>query len=256
MGKPIKSAGKKFDGRMKLLGIIAIITVILLVAALLFMLILNAQKPQSPLPAAPLGKLPPLPDAPSVAKVEAEPVPQSPLPEVEAEPVPQEPVTKTEAPPQPQGPSGTITWYWQLYEINPQILGVSMGDKMPGYLYVALGISVVNQSTANVTVSNEQNQFKLNVDNRLYSSDLWKTAEAVISGLKFLVPTELAPGGSIGGYTVFMMPEQYRQVMPIWNLSVPEGVRVVRVDPRNPLVRNVTPSTAPPGPRVNLPDEE
>lgn len=207
MGNPIKPAGKKPDGRMKLLGIIAIVTVVVLAAALLLLLILN-NKSTSPLPAAPTGSLPPLPNAPSVAKVDADAVPMSPLPETQAQPVPQEPMTKVEAPPPQAGPSGTITWYWQLYEINPSIIGVSMGDKMPGYLYVALGISVVNQSTVNVMVTNEQNQFKLNADNRLYASDLWKTAEAVISGLKFLVPTELAPGGRLGGYTVFMVPER------------------------------------------------
>jgi len=44
---------------------------------------------------------------------------------------------------------------------------------------------------------------------------------------------------------VYMIPERYRQVMAAWQLTVPPTVKVVRVDPKVPVVDTRQPQATP-----------
>jgi len=83
------------------------------------------------------------------------------------------------------------------------------------------------------------------VDNRIYTSEIWSTASAVFGGLPYMVPTTLAPGGRFGGYTVYMIPERFSRVTANWQLTVPPTVKVVRVDPKVPVVDTRQPQATP-----------
>jgi len=83
------------------------------------------------------------------------------------------------------------------------------------------------------------------VDNRTYTSEIWSTASAVFGGLPYMVPTTLAPGGRFGGYTVYMIPERFSRVTANWQLTVPPTVKVVRVDPKVPVVDTRQPQATP-----------
>lgn len=257
MGKkylaPAPPPDKKPNPTMPLLGWIAIAAAVLLVIALALMIYANFLRPQPALPAAPQLQLPDLPPAPALPqkKAEAEPGPALPQKQVEApaaEPLPQAPP----APEKPQ-PSGTVTWAWQLYPVSPSILGVQIQSQMPGYQFVALGVTIWNQSTEEVPVDN--NAFTLNVDNRIYRSDQFSTADAVISGLPFLAATTLAPGGTIAGQTAYMIPRSYRGVVANWQLNMPPTVTVRRIDPKVPMP-NPKPAPQPAAPRPMPWDDE
>jgi len=238
MGKrfsaPAPPSGKKSVGGMSLLGWIALITVALLIIAIAVLVYLNYVRPQPELPAAPQLQLPDLPKGPALPEKKVEDLPVPSLPQTAVVPQPQAPVTQAPPPPEKKEPSGTVTWSWQLYPVTPSILGVQIQGQMPGYVFVALGIQIWNDCTENVPVDN--NGFTLNVDNRIYRSDQFSTADAVINGLPFLASTTLAPGGRIQGQTAYMIPRTYSRVGADWQLNMPATVKVVRVDPKSTVV--------------------
>ena len=229
MGKPV---GKP-DGKMKLMGIIAIIVAVLLLIVIAVAL-WSTLHPKAPLPPAPATKLPDLP-TPALPEARQKPLETAPLPETKVPALPQAPVTEVQPQPkeEPAQPSGTVTWRWMLYPVSPSILGQQIQGSMAGFQFVALGVTIYNQSTENVAVDN--NAFSLNVDGKIYRSDQFSTADAVISGFPFLAPTTLAPGGTVAGQTAFMIPRVFSRVSADWQINVPKTVKVVRVDPGTPL---------------------
>lgn len=257
MGKPVPKAYPKSerpDGRMRLLGTLAIIAGILLVLALGLLAYQNFFRPQKALPEAPQMQLPDLPAGPALPEKKVTDTPAPGLPETKVVP-PAAPALPQAPPPPPEAPkpSGTVTWSWQLYQIP---LSFVVTVPTPGYQTVALGVTVWNQSTENVLVSNEQNQFSVNVDNKIYTSEIWSTASAVFGGLPYMVPTTLAPGGTVGGYTVFMIPQRLNNVMAAWQVNVPPTVKVVRMDPKAPIVQSQQPQAQPAVPQPRMPDDE
>lgn len=234
----------------KPLGVIAVIAALLLAAAMAIIIYTAMHRHNAPLPAGPATNVP-IPSA--LPEVKQKDLPQAALPQTNVPAIPEAPVTKVEPPPVEKAPeaSGTVTWRWMCYPVSPSILGVQIQSQMPGYQFVALGVTIYNQSTENVPVDN--NAFSLNVDGRLFRSDQFSTADAVISGLTFLTAQTLAPGGSTAGQTAFMIPNAYGKIMANWSLSLPPGVKVVRVDPVVPLQQ---PQQAAPAPRPKNQDDE
>lgn len=248
MGKP---PGKP-DGKMKLMGIIAIIAAILLLIVVALVL-WTTLHPKAPLPAAPATNLPNVP-TPALPEASQKPIEAAPLPETKVPAAPKAPVTEVQPQPKEEAPqpSGTVTWRWLLYPVSPSILGQQIQGSMSGFQFVALGVTIYNQSTENVAVDN--NAFSLNVDGKIYRSDQFSTADAVISGFPFLSPTTLAPGGTVAGQTAFMIPRVFSRVIADWQINVPKTVKVVRVDPAAPFAPTAR-SAAPAAP-TNRSNEE
>ncbi|MCE5237964.1 hypothetical protein LLH23_05680 [bacterium] len=239
MGKRFSAAaapspGKKPRAGLPLYAWIALIVIGLLIVAIAVLVYFNYVRPQPELPAAPQVQLPDLPKGPALPEKKVEDAPSAALPQTQVTPQPQAPLAQ--APPQPQKPqpSGTVTWAWQLYPVTPSILGVQIQNQMPGYQFVAMGIQIWNDCTENVPVDN--NAFTLNVDNRIYRSDQFSTADAVINGLPFLTATTLAPGGRVQGQTAYMIPRVYSRISADWQLQMPATVKVRRVDPKSAVV--------------------
>lgn len=226
---------------------LAIAASVLLVFGLAALVYLNFFRPQPALPTATEVQLPPLPAGPPLPqkRVEAPAAPS--LPEAPAKAPVQPALPQAPPPPEKKEPAGTVTWAWQLYEINPTLV-VGLGDKMPGYMFVALGVTVWNNSTEKVPFGNEHNEFTLIVDNKIYTAEIWSTASAVISGLPYMVPTTLGPNSSVGGYTVFLIPKQFGQIMAQWRINLPPTVKIVRLDPKVPVIRAQAMSPAAPAP--------
>ncbi|MEN6545192.1 MAG: DUF4352 domain-containing protein [Armatimonadia bacterium] len=248
MGKP---PGKP-DGKMKLMGVIAIVAAVLLLIVIALAL-WTTLHPKAPLPAAPATNLPDLP-APALPEARQKPIEAAPLPETKVPAAPQAPVTEVQPQPKEEAPqpSGTVTWRWLLYPVSPSILGQQIQGSMSGFQFVALGVTIYNRSTENVAVDN--NAFSLNVDGKIYRSDQFSTADAVISGFPFLSPTTLAPGGTVSGQTAFMIPRVFSRVVADWQINVPKTVKVVRVDPAAPFAPAARPA-APAAP-TNRSNEE
>lgn len=259
MGKRFSGAapatGKPAGGAMPLWAWIALAAIALLIAIIAVLVYLNYMRPQRELPAAPQVQLPDLPKGPALPEKKVEDVPAPSLPQAQVVPQPQPPVTQAPPAPAKQEPSGTVTWSWQLYPVTPSILGVQIQNQMPGYVFVAMGLQIWNESTENVPVDN--NAFTLNVDNRIYRSDQFSTADAVINGLPFLASTTLAPGGRVQGQTAYMIPRVYTRVGADWQLNLPPTIKVRRVDPKSAVVpsQNYTPPA--PQPKGEMPwDDE
>jgi hypothetical protein len=256
MGKPVPKVYPKSerpDGRAKLLGTLAILAGVLLLLIIGLVVYQNFFRPQKALPEAPQVVLPPLPAAPGLPEKKVTDTPAPGLPETKVVPPAAPALPQAPPPPQKQEPSGTVTWAWQLYQI-PLTFVVTVPT--PGYQTVALGVTIWNQSTENVLVSNEQNQFTVNVDNKIYASEIWSTASAVFGGLPYMVPTTLAPGGTVGGYTVFMIPQRFNAAMANWQVNVPPTVKVVRIDPKVPVIASQQPQAQPAMPQPRLPEDE
>lgn len=247
--------GKKPAAGMPLFGWIALAAVALLIIAIAVLVYVNYVRPQRELPAAPQLQLPDLPKGPALPEKKVEDLPAPSLPETTVKPKPQAPLAEAPPPPEKKEPSGTLTWSWQLYRINPTMV-VNMGNSMPGYQFVALGISVWNDSTENVPVSNDHNEFAVNVDNRIYVSEIWSTASAVFGGLPYMVPTTLAPGGRFGGYTVYMIPERFSRVTANWQLNLPPTVKVVCIPPKVPVIQSQQPQPTPQPSQMPWDDEK
>ena len=255
MGKPVPKTspqGPPPNGRMKLLGLLAVIAGVLLFLALGLIVYQNFFRPQKALPEAPQVQLPPLPSAPGLPEKKVTDTPAPGLPETKVEAPAAPALPQAPPPPEKKEPSGTVTWAWQLYQI-PLTFVVTVPT--PGYQTVALGVTVWNQSTENVPVGNEHNEFSVNVDNKIYTSEIWSTASAVFGGLPYMVPTTLAPGGTFGGYTVYMVPQRFSRAMANWQVSVPPTVKVVRIDPKTPVIASQQPQAQPVVPQAKLPDD-
>jgi hypothetical protein len=246
MGKPPLSPKPAADRRMRLMGILAIIAALLLALAIGIMIYKAMARPGAPLPAGAATGVP-IPSA--LPDVKQKDLPQAALPEAKVPEVPQAPVPKVEAPPVEKAPepSGTVTWRWQLYPITPTAFGQAIQPILPGFTTVALGLTVYNNSTVNIEVGNERDEFTVNADNRIYKADVWQSAASIFfNGLPYLQQTTLAPGGRADGFTVFAVPANARKITVDWRHSVPSTVKVVRVDPQTPIVQ---PQQAAPAPR-------
>lgn len=244
------------DGRMRLLWIIALLAALLMAVAMGLLAWKALHPTRAPLPSGPSTSIPTLPSAPALPEVRQQNLPQAPLPQTNVPAAPQSPVTEVTPPPLPQKaqPSGKVIWRWQLYQTNPQIMGVGIQEQTPGALFLALGVTIYNQSTESITVGNEHNEFSLNVDNRIYTSEVFSTAANVISGFSPMVPTTLAPGGTFNGQTTFVVTGRFQHVMPNWQMNLPPGVKLERVDPAQPVIWLRPASTPAPAP-ANQPDE-
>lgn len=190
------------------------------------------QQPQQPLTAV----NPPSPAAGPPLPAVAQPPPAAgpPLSAV-SQPPPAPSQALPQAAPRPSAPehSGTVTWRWAIYPVDPQVLGILLGDKVAGNQFVALGVDVWNQSNAPIEV--KSGDFRLVVDGRSYPTDVWATGSAsIVQGLPVMSPeaVELLSGGSLSGTTSYMIPAQYQRLLPEWRLKVPKGVKVVRIDPQ------------------------
>lgn len=231
------------QGPMRSLGVIAIVIAVLLTLAISLLIYKALSRPGNPLPAASTEGVPVpsgLPQAPHPN------LPQAALPEA-TPPPPQTPVAETApgpTPTPPPQPSGTITWWWQLYQVQPSFISQYLGNPLPGYNFVALGITVRNQSNIDVEVSNDNDEFTLNVDNRSYRADVLRAADAIFfNKLPYLVKSTVRPEGRADGFTVYPIPARYGRVTVDWRPRVPATVRVVRVDPQVPVVGNPAPAT-------------
>jgi hypothetical protein len=203
------------------------IPVVLVVAVLMGFLIYKiAHKPQGALPTtvAETTDLPAPQPLPAV-KESTEPAPAA-LPEVKKPEGTQAPVVEA-APPKPPENKGTITWRWALYPVNAQILGVPL-EATPGYQFAALGVTIYNQSNASVAV--DHNAFRVNVDGRVYAAELISSA-ITFQQMPFLIAATLQPDANMAGCIGYMIPVQYRTVVAEWQVIVPPGIKVVRVDP-------------------------
>lgn len=265
MGK-VLGPDKQPAARPRRLLPLLVVAVILAVAVLVLggLVVMRALRgPQAPLPSAASAQLPPLPNGPALPRVAQQappsgpplpnaeqpprpaqspltaanppvPAPSSPLPAVNPPPpAPSQPLPQTAPPTQAPEYSGTITWRWAIYPVDPQVLGILLGDKVAGNQFVALGVDVWNQSNATIEV--KSGDFRLVVDGRSYPTDVWVTGSAsIVQGLPVMSPeaVELLPGGSISGTTSYMIPARYQRLLPEWRLKVPQGVRVVRIDPQ------------------------
>lgn len=243
-------SGKKPAAAIPLFGWIALAVIGVLVVVIAVLLYLNYERSQRELPAVPEMHLPDLPKGPELPQKQVDDIQAPSLPQVSVKAPPSTPVSQANPQPEKKEPSGTVTWQWQLYQI-PLTFVVTVPT--PGYQTVALGISVWNDSTENVPVGNDHNEFTVNADNRIYQSEIWSTASAVFGGLPYMVPTTLAPGGRFGGYTVYMIPEKFNRVMAYWQLNLPASVRVVRVDPKVAVIPSAQPQ---PQPQFKLPGED
>lgn len=237
----------KPDKRMNLMGIIAIVAAVLLAVAVGLMLYKAMKRPNAPLPAGPATNIP-MPGA--LPEVKQQNLPQAALPETKVPAAPEVPVTKIEPPAKEPEPTGTVSWKWQLYELNPTAIDVGMQGVLPGQIFVSLGVTVYNQSTANVEVTNEKDEFTINADNVIYKASLWSTgASALIRGIPVLTPATLAPGGNVAGQMSYLIPGQFKQITVNWQPKVPKGVQVVRIDPSQPVIwlpRQQTPAVPKP----------
>jgi hypothetical protein len=229
---PQKYPGAK-PGRRLSPALLAAVVAGLLLAALLGLAVWRSmQKTQAPLPAATAQQLPPLPPGPPLPAVSQKLPEGPPLPETNIQALPQQPVTTVQPPPRPVQVSGEIRWTWALYPVDPTILQLAMGDKMAGYRFVALGVTIYNGSDAPVVV--DGNAFALTVDGRTYSSEIWSTgAASFIHGMPYLAEATLQPGASMSGCTGFMVPMQSTSALPDWRPTVPATIRVVRMDPQS-----------------------
>ncbi len=157
-----------------------------------------------------------------------------PLPAVDQQPpAPSPPLPQATPPARAPQYTGTITWRWAIYPVDPQVLGILLGDKVAGNQFVALGVDVWNQSNARIEV--KSGDFRLVVDGRSYPTDVWSTGSAsIVEGLPVMSPeaVELLPGGSLSGTTSYMIPARYQRLLPEWRVQVPPGVKVVRIDPQ------------------------
>lgn len=248
MAKPLPPKSAPSDGRMKFMGIIAIVAAVLLALAIGLMIYKAVARPNAPLPAGPATNVP-VPGA--LPEVKQQNLPQAALPETNVPSAPQVPVTKIEPPaPKAAEPSGTISWEWQLYEISPTVIDYSMQGVLPGQVFVSLGVTVYNQSTEHVDVSNEHDEFTINVDNKIYKASLWSSgASALIRGIPVLTPVTLAPKGETAGQMSYIIPGQFSKIAAEWQPKVPKGVQVVRIDPKQPVIwlpRQATPAVPKP----------
>lgn len=244
---PAKMPGKR-DRQMNIMGIMAIIAAVLLAVAVGVMLYKGMKRPNAPLPAGPATNVP-MPGA--LPEVKQQNLPQAALPETKVPAAPEVPVTKIEPPaPKEAEPTGTISWKWQLYELNPTAIDVGMQGVLPGQIFVSLGVTVYNQSTANVEVTNEKDEFTINADNVIYKASLWSTgASALIRGIPVLTPATLAPNGNVAGQMTYLIPGQFKQISINWQPKVPKTVQVVRIDPKQPIIwlpRQQTPAVPKP----------
>ena len=244
---PKPTAPVKPDKRMNLMGIIAIIAAILLAAAMGIMVYKAMTHRNAPLPAGPATNVP-VPGA--LPEVKQQNLPEAALPETKVPSAPEVPVTKIEPPaPKETEPSGTISWKWQLYEISPTVIDYSMQGVLPGQIFVSLGVTVYNQSTANVDISNEHDEFTVNVDGKICKASLWSSgASALIRGIPVLTPITLAPGGNTAGQMSYIIPGRFNKLTVDWQPKVPKGVQVVRIDPKQPVIwlpRQATPAPRP-----------
>ena len=150
----------------------------------------------------------------TTAEIDLPPATAPPLTRTQVQAPPQESLAEvqTTAPEPAPVASGTITWKWLLYPVTPTVLGISVGQRMPGYQFVALGVTIVNRSTIPVDVDN--NAFTVTIDGRTYSSEVWSTGHAMIQGMAFLAPAKLEPGGEMSGFTGYMIPQQFRRGQP------------------------------------------
>lgn len=234
---PAKPPVPQAEGRVKWMGIIAIVAAVLLALAMGLLIYKALTRPNAPLPSNPATAVPVPSGLPEVNQPN---LPAAALPETNVPTLPQAPVTKVEPPPAPEKepePTGTISWKWQLYELNPTVIDVGMQGALPGSIFVSLGVTVYNQSTANVEVSNEHDEFLVNVDNVLYKASLWSSgASALIRGIPVLSPATLAPNGSVAGQMSYVIPGQFKQISIQWQPKVPKGVQVVRIDPKQPII--------------------
>ena len=232
---PPKPLVPQAEGRLKWMGIMAIAAAVLLALAMGLMVYKAITRPNAPLPASPATNVPVPSGLPEVNQPN---LPQAALPETKVPSLPEAPVTKVEPPPAPEPePTGTVSWKWQLYELNPTLIDVGMQGVLPGQIFVSLGVTVYNQSTANVEVSNEKDEFTINVDNVIYKASLWSTgASALIRGIPVLAPATLAPNGNIAGQMSYLIPGQFKQITINWQTKVPKGVQVVRIDPKQPII--------------------
>jgi hypothetical protein len=88
--------------------------------------------------------------------------------------------------------------------VDPTVLQLAMGDKMAGYRFVSLGVTIYNGSTSAVSV--DGNALTLTVDGRTYSSEVWATgAASFVHGMPYLTEAILQPGASMSGCTGFMI---------------------------------------------------
>lgn len=233
---PRKALVPQAEGRMKWMGIMAIVAAVLMALAVGVMIYNAMKRPNAPLPASPATDVP----VPSgLPEVNQKDLPQAALPETTVPTLPEVPITKVEppAPAKEPEPTGTVSWKWQLYELNPTAIDVGMQGVLPGQIFVSLGVTVYNQSTANVDVSNEKDEFTINVDNVIYKASLWSTgASALIRGIPVLVPATLAPNGNVAGQMSYLIPGQFKQITINWQSKVPKGVQVVRIDPKQPII--------------------
>lgn len=230
-------------GRNRTLGIVAIAAAVVLALLMGFLIYSAMQRRNAPLPAGPATNVP-VPQA--LPEVNQPNLPQAALPETQVPAAPQVPVTQVTPPPveKEPDPSGTITWWWQLYQVTPSFISMYLGNPLPGHVFVALGVTVQNQSTVDVEVSNDRDEFSLNVDNRLYRADVLRTADAIFfNNVPYLVKTTLRPGGRANGFTVYPIPVRYSQVTVEWHPNVPRTVQVVRVDPKTPLITGPQPAS-------------
>lgn len=209
----------------------AVLVGIVLLAALGWMLYRSFGRTEAPLPESPAQNLPALPPGPPLPETKQElPPPGEPLTKTEAELPPGKPVTEAAPapPPEPQA-SGQITWSWALYPVSPQVLGVPLNPS-PGFQFVALGVTIRNQST--VPVSVDHNNFFVTADGRSYAAELISSA-ITFNQLPFLAPTTLQPGATMGGCVGYMIPASYARVSADWRPpGVPSTVKIVRVDPQ------------------------
>lgn len=241
-----RTTSGKSDGWPPLKGSPAVKAAILLGGLLLVAVpvVLALTRPgQSPVTENPAAEIN-LPLAPPLPAVNRQQLPAAPpLTQTQVQPPPQESMIEAPATPAETVPqaSGTITWKWLLYPVNPTVLGISVGQLMAGYQFAALGVTIANHSTVPVAVDN--NAFTVTVDGRTYSSEVWSTGHAVIQGLPFLAPATVEPGGSISGFTGYMIPQQFRRGTANWRPAVPETVQVQRIDPPAPMF--IPPAPAP-----------
>ena len=251
-GKPVIGPGPpggKPGGGWRPLWIIAALTLLVFAAVFGFLIYKATQKTEAPLPAGPPAQAAQIPAAPGLPEVKQENVPAAPgLPETRPVPQPQAPVTETKPPPPPPPPpepTGTITWWWLLRPLNPSVLGEDMGDKLPGQQFVALGVTIVNNSTAPVGI--DPNDFSLWVDGAVYPTHTFATAQGVMSGVPLLNWQTLGPGARTAGGTSFVIPDRFRRVVAFWQpkQAPPPSVKIVRVDPSSPWATTAGPSASP-----------
>ena len=245
VGAPLPAGGQPGDHKRPLV-IIAVLTILVFAGVIVFLLYRMTEKTEAPLPAGPAPGSVQLPAAPGLPEVRQQNIPSAGgLPETNVPPKPQAPVTETQPPPPPPEPTGTITWWWLLRPLNPSVLGEDMGDKLPHQQFVALGVTIVNNSTGSVGV--DPNDFSLWVDGSVYPTQTFATAQGVMSGVPLLNWQTLGPGARTAGGTSFVIPDRFSRVVANWQpkQAPPPAVKIVRMDPPTPWAATAGPSAAP-----------